>query len=64
MRAHRHRILRAAASSNAIEAIEYTHRWELDRNLSLRYGIGRSLRPYDGVSEGRTFGTLVMLWRF
>jgi biofilm PGA synthesis protein PgaA len=58
------RYWQADYAAGAIEAIEYTHRWELDRNLSLRYGIGRSLRPYDGVSEGRTFGTLVMLWRF
>lgn len=48
----------------SIEAIEYGHRWELDRDLSLRYAIGRSLRPYDGVREGRTFGSLSLLWRF
>ncbi len=50
--------------TGAIEAIEYTHRWELDRDLSVRYGIGRMLRPYDGEREGRTFANLVMLWRF
>ena len=50
--------------AGAIEAIEYSHRWELDRDLSLRYGIGRILRPYDGEREGRTFGNLVLLWRF
>jgi biofilm PGA synthesis protein PgaA len=50
--------------SGAIEAIEYTHRWELDRDLSLRYGIGRLLRPYDGEREGRTFASLTLLWRF
>jgi len=50
--------------SGAIEAIEYGHRWEVDRDLSLRYGIGRLLRPYDGEREGRTFANLVLLWRF
>ena len=50
--------------AGAIQAIEYSHRWELDRDLSLRYGIGRLLRPYDGEREGRTFGKLVLLWRF
>ncbi|HQR58095.1 MAG TPA: poly-beta-1,6 N-acetyl-D-glucosamine export porin PgaA [Azonexus sp.] len=50
--------------AGAIEAIEYSHRWELDRDLSLRYGIGRMLRPYDGEREGRTFANLVLLWRF
>jgi len=50
--------------SGVIQAIEYGHRWELDRDLSLRYGIGRLLRPYDGEREGRTFANLVLLWRF
>jgi biofilm PGA synthesis protein PgaA len=50
--------------SGAIESVEYGHRWELERDLSLRYGIGRILRPYDGVREGRTFANLVLLWRF
>ena len=47
-----------------IEAIEYGHRWEVDRDLAIRYSIGRSLRPYDGEREGRTFATLNFLWRF
>jgi biofilm PGA synthesis protein PgaA len=51
-------------AAGAIEAIEYGHRWEVDRDLSLRYAIGRSLRPYDGEREGRNFANLVMLWRF
>ncbi len=50
--------------TGAIQAIEYTHRWELERDLSLRYGIGRLLRPYDGEREGRNFANLVLLWRF
>lgn len=50
--------------SGGIQAIEYVHRWELDRDLSLRYGIGRSLRPYDGEREARNFASLVLLWRF
>lgn len=47
-----------------IKAIEYQHRWELDRDLSIRYSIGHSLRPYDGDVEGRTFATLGLLWLF
>ena len=46
------------------EAIEYHQRWELGRAISLRYGIGRSLRPYDGEREARNFATLTLLWRF
>lgn len=51
-------------ANGAIDAIEYQHRWELDRDLSLRYGVGRALRPYDGVREARNFATLTLLWRF
>lgn len=70
-RAFRHRLALTAGSywqesfgAGGIQAIEYTHRWELDRDLSLRYGIGRSLRPYDGEREARNFASLVLLWRF
>jgi len=50
--------------SGSIEAIEYGHRWELERDLSVRYGLGRSFRPYDGTREARTFANLSVLWRF
>jgi biofilm PGA synthesis protein PgaA len=50
--------------SGSIEAIEYGHRWELERDLSVRYGIGRSFRPYDGTREARSFANLSVLWRF
>jgi hypothetical protein len=45
-------------------SIEYEHRWELNRNLWLRYSVGRSLRPYDGVQESRNFATLTVRWQF
>jgi biofilm PGA synthesis protein PgaA len=70
-RSFRHRLALTAGSywqqdfgSAGVQAIEYTHRWELDRDLSLRYGVGRSLRPYDGNREARNMATLVLLWRF
>jgi len=47
-----------------IKAIEYQHRWELGRDLSLRYSIGRLVRPYDGVQEARNLATMSVLWRF
>ncbi|NJD25560.1 MAG: poly-beta-1,6 N-acetyl-D-glucosamine export porin PgaA [Betaproteobacteria bacterium] len=50
--------------SGAIEAIEYGHRWELGRAVAFNYSLGRLLRPYDGVREGRTFATMSLLWRF
>jgi hypothetical protein len=51
-------------ASGSIEAVEYGHRWELERDLSVRYGIGRSFRPYDGAREARSFANLSVLWRF
>ncbi|HEY1287770.1 MAG TPA: poly-beta-1,6 N-acetyl-D-glucosamine export porin PgaA [Burkholderiales bacterium] len=50
--------------SGGIKAIEYQHRWELGRDLSLRYSIARLVRPYDGVQEARNLATLTVLWRF
>jgi biofilm PGA synthesis protein PgaA len=44
--------------------IAYEHLWELDRRLFLRYALGRTLRPYDGVQSGRTYGSLSLDWRF
>ncbi len=51
-------------ASGSIEAVDYGHRWELERDLSVRYGIGRSFRPYDGAREARSFANLSVLWRF
>jgi hypothetical protein len=70
-RSFRHRLTLTAGTywqsdfgSGGIEAAEYQHAWEVDRNLSLTYGAGRVLRPYDGVRESRTFTTLALVWRF
>jgi biofilm PGA synthesis protein PgaA len=48
----------------AIAAVEYQHRWEVGKNLSLRYGAGMVVRPYDGAREERNFVTASILWRF
>jgi biofilm PGA synthesis protein PgaA len=48
----------------AFYGITYEHIWEFDRRLNLRYGIGRLLRPYDGERSGRTFGSIMLDWRF
>jgi biofilm PGA synthesis protein PgaA len=42
----------------------YEHLWELDRRFSLRYGVGRTVRPYDGERTTRDFLVLTMDWRF
>lgn len=50
--------------AGSTESLEYQHSWELGRAAWLRYSIGRTLRPYDGEREQRTFGTMTLLWRF
>jgi poly-beta-1,6 N-acetyl-D-glucosamine export porin PgaA len=50
--------------ADAIEAIEYEHRWELGPSTSLRYGIVYGRRPYDGDRESRISATASLLWRF
>ncbi len=49
--------------TGSTQAIEYQQRWELGRSVSLHYGWGRSLRPYDGIREARNFGTMTLQWR-
>lgn len=50
--------------AGSIVGVSYEHVWELDRRLYLRYGIGRSLRPYDGERTGRTSGSVTLDGRF
>lgn len=45
-------------------ALQYEHVWEVDRRLYLRYGIGRSVRPYDGERTTRDFALLTIDWRY
>jgi biofilm PGA synthesis protein PgaA len=50
--------------SGRVLGVLYEHLWEIDRRLTVRYGIGRTLRPYDGETSGRTYGSLSLDWRF
>ena len=50
--------------SGAIVGASYEHVWELDRRLYLRYGVGRTLRPYDGERTGRTVARVTLEGRF
>jgi biofilm PGA synthesis protein PgaA len=42
--------------------VHYEHEWNRDKELSLRYGIGHSLHPYNGVRESRNYGYLSLNW--
>jgi len=50
--------------SGATWGIEYAHRWQLNDAFYLRYGLGRTLHPYDGQQSGRNYLTLDLDWRF
>ncbi|MEN3294296.1 MAG: biofilm synthesis protein PgaA [Burkholderiales bacterium] len=42
--------------------LRYEHEWNRDEELSLRYGIGHSFHPYNGVRESRNYGYLSLNW--
>lgn len=53
-----------AFGSGTVRAARYEHVWELSRTLRMRYGVGRSLRPIDGVQTERTDASVALDWRF
>jgi hypothetical protein len=44
--------------------VRYEQEWTADDQLVLRYGIGRSRHPYDGIQTARNYGYLYLNWRF
>jgi len=61
-RAFRHRLVLAAGSyaqqgfaNGPVYGVRYEQEWVADDQLSLRYGIGRSEHPYDGVRTTRNY---------
>ncbi len=46
----------------AVASLRYEHEWTRDRRLRLRYGIGISRHPYDGVQQNRQFAFLNLAW--
>lgn len=70
-RAFRHRLYVALGSyrqegfgSGPTTNLRYEQEWAADDRLTLRYGIGRSQHPYDGVRDTRNYGYLSLNWRF
>jgi biofilm PGA synthesis protein PgaA len=43
--------------------LRYEHEWSDNRNVALRYGVGRSSHPYDGNREDRNYGFLTLYWQ-
>jgi biofilm PGA synthesis protein PgaA len=69
--AFRHRLVLALGSywqqgfgSGALAGARYEQEWQADERLTLRYGIGRSLHPYDGVRTTHDYAYFSLNWRF
>jgi biofilm PGA synthesis protein PgaA len=70
-RAFRHRVVVAIGNywqqgfgSGPVAALRYEQEWDADDRLALRYGIGRTQHPYDGVKTTRDFAYASLNWRF
>jgi biofilm PGA synthesis protein PgaA len=70
-RAFRHRLVATVGSyrqegfgSGPVRELRYEQEWTADDRLTVRYGIGRSVHPYDGAQSGRDYGYLSLNWRF
>jgi biofilm PGA synthesis protein PgaA len=48
--------------SGAAADVHYEHEWNRDKERTLRYGLGRSFHPYDGVRENRNYGYVALNW--
>lgn len=70
-RSFRHRLIATVGSyrqqgfgSGSVHGLRYEQEWSADDRLIVRYGIGRSVHPYDGVQTSRDYGYLSLNWRF
>ena len=70
-RAFRHRVVATVGSysqqgfaSGPVYGARYEQEWDADDRLTVRYGIGRTLHPYDGVQTARNFLNFALNWRF
>ena len=55
---------RQGFGSGKVAGARYEQEWTADDRLTLRYGLGRNLHPYDGVQTARNYGYLSLNWRF
>jgi len=52
----------SGAATLPVRSWRYEHEWSRDRRIDLRYGIGSSRHPYDGVQQTRHFLYLNLAW--
>jgi biofilm PGA synthesis protein PgaA len=70
-RAFRHRLVFAVGdyrqqgfNTMPVAAIRYEQEWMADDRLLVRYGIGRTRHPYDGIQTTRNYAYVALNWRF
>jgi biofilm PGA synthesis protein PgaA len=70
-RAFRHRLVVSVGNywqqgfgTGPVHGARYEQEWTADDRLTLRYGIGRSLHPYDGAQTAHNYGYFNLNWRF
>ena len=70
-RAFRHRVVVSVGSykqqgfgSGPVAGARYEQEWNADDRLAVRYGVGRTVHPYDGVQTARNYGYLSLNWKF
>lgn len=70
-RAFRHRLVLTVGNywqegfgTGKANSLRYEQEWAADDRLVFRYGVGRSVHPYDGVETERDYGFFSLNWRF
>jgi len=51
-------------ASGPVQGLRYEQEWAANDQLSVRYGIGRHVQPYDGVRSPRDYAQVSLNWRF
>jgi len=70
-RAFRHRLVADAGTyqqegfgSGQVLGLRYEQDWQLDMRRAVRYGVGRTLHPYDGAQTSRNYAFFGLDWTF
>lgn len=70
-RAFKHRVVVAVGAyrqegfgTGRVAAARYEQEWAADDRLLVRYGVGRTLHPYDGIKTARDYAYVYLNWKF